>query len=1006
MLTQSAIQSFFHADYSGTNQLLKQILEPIFGECNLGYDEITRSQTIKEKAKAAHIKTIKHVATFWAEGLDIKVFDVTLDDNCHIHIARKNIQLLVREYVEKFEGAFIVFHYENTANRSWRLSYLEKRQNTAASTNAKRYTYLCGKDYPCRTIAERFYALQSQDLNAINLEKAFSVEALSDEFFTEYTAQYNNICNYIYDNREDATRFGEEFADCEDKFIRDYVKKMMGRITFLHFLQKKGWMGVPLKSEWGQGDVNFMRHLFEYATPEQQENFLDEILEPLFFDCLNSPRNNDEFDTHITKIGKVRIPYLNGGLFEKDDIDKPQSTLPSQLFKDLLDFYARFNFTIDENDPLDAEVGVDPEMLGKIFENLLEDNKDKGAFYTPKEIVNYMCKESLIAYLITEAHQASEVNKQRQENFEAAIRALVEDPEMTVSRIKRYDEKQLEVLSKALMEVKICDPAIGSGAFPMGLLNLLFKCRNAVNNALGQSVPPAELKKDIIRNNIYGVDIEKGAIDIARLRFWLSIVVDLEEPEALPNFDYKFMQGNSLLEQFAGVDLSDMFATKATEGKGSGVQLISFDEVTTSQSILQERLRHYFGMHTGEDKHLLREKVNQAVADLISAKVNEAPELVSQLLDLDVSANDQFFLWHTWFAEVFNRPSKQGFDIVIGNPPYGAKLSAEDKIVCKRIYSTAKTISGVQKGSLDTFSLFIELGFRLLRKNGAFGMIIPLSFTSSDSMSGVHRLLLSNCKEIHVSSYAVRPEPVFKNAVVNTSILSFVKTETQCERLMSTRLNRKKGADFNLQKLVDNLEFVNVNDLLMYGRIPKISTPIEQDILRKVRLGRTISSYKTNHGKPIYYRFAGGRYFKVITNYTTNSSAERRLELDERYADVIGCILSSNLSFWFYQIYSDNLNWKANEIENFTIPNIDEQTCAKLVQLYNKYLVDIEANANIRTSSGDSTYNVSEFKEYKIVRSKSIIDEIDDTIGVLYGLTKEEIEFIKDYEIEFRMAGE
>ena len=285
-------------------------------------------------------------------------------------------------------------------------------------------------------------------------------------------------------------------------------------------------------------------------------------------------------------------------------------------------------------------------------------------------------------------------------------------------------------------------------------------------------------------------------------------------------------------------------------------------------------------------------------------------------------------------------------------------------------------------------------------------MIIPLSFTSSDSMSGVHRLLLSNCKEIHVSSYAVRPEPVFKNAVVNTSILSFVKTETQCERLMSTRLNRKKGADFNLQKLVDNLEFVNVNDLLMYGRIPKISTPIEQDILRKIRLGRSISSYKTNNGKPIFYRFAGGRYFKVITNYTTNSSAERRLELDERYADVIGCILSSNLSFWFYQIYSDNLNWKANEIENFTIPNIDEQTCAKLVQLYNKYLIDIEANANIRTSSGDSTYNVSEFKEYKIVRSKSIIDEIDDTIGILYGLTKEEIEFIKNYEIEFRMAGD
>ena len=768
MLTLSAIQNFFHADYSGTYQLLTQILEPIFGEYDLGYDEITKNPTIKDKAKGAHIKTIKHVATFWAEGLDIKVFDVTLEDNCHIHIARKNIQLLVREYVEKFEGAFIVFHYENTANRSWRLSYLEKRQNTAASTNAKRYTYLCGKDYPCRTIAERFYALQNQDLNAVNLEKAFSVEALSDEFFSEYTAQYNNICKYIYENRKDTARFGEEFADCEDKFIRDYVKKMMGRITFLHFLQKKGWMGVPLKSEWGQGDVNFMRHLFEYATPEQQENFLDEILEPLFFDCLNSPRNNDEFDTHITKIGKVRIPYLNGGLFEKDDIDKPQSTLPSQLFKDLLDFYARFNFTIDENDPLDAEVGVDPEMLGKIFENLLEDNKDKGAFYTPKEIVNYMCKESLIAYLITEAQQASEVNKQRQENFEAAIRALVEDPEMTVSRIKRYDEKQLEVLSKALMEVKICDPAIGSGAFPMGLLNLLFKCRNAVNDALGIGVPPAELKKDIIRNNIYGVDIEKGAIDIARLRFWLSIVVDLKEPEALPNFDYKFMQGNSLLEQFEGKDLSNMFANAEDRSHmkvgGVNIPLIIFEEEVDSRKLLLEQMNNYFSSQNGENKNILRSKVNNAVKELIIEKFGHSPAYIEKINDIDISGNDQFFLWHTWFAEVFNRPSKQGFDIVIGNPPYVSSkdLKIEDKKLYKKHFVAANN-------QMDLYTLFIELATILLRPNGISSYIVPDSLIGRSNFESTRKMIICDktiLKWVHLNE-------VFSSANVASVIYVF-----------------------------------------------------------------------------------------------------------------------------------------------------------------------------------------------------------------------------------------
>ena len=191
----------------------------------------------------------------------------------------------------------------------------------------------------------------------------------------------------------------------------------------------------------------------------------------------------------------------------------------------------------------------------------------------------------------------------------------------------------------------------------------------------------------------------------------------------------------------------------------------------------------------------------------------------------------------------------------------------------------------------------------------------------------------------------------------------------------------------------------------MFGRIPKIGTEIERQILKKVRACNEISTYKDAMGKPIFYRAAGGRYFKVITNYSTESSAEKCLVLDEKYADVIGCILSSSLSFWYYQIYSDNHNWKSGEIESFTIPKINETERQKITALYRNYLDDIEKNANVRTTSKSSTYHVNKFKEYKIVKSKTIIDEIDDTIGILYGLNKQEIEFIKNYEIEFRMAG-
>ena len=343
---------------------------------------------------------------------------------------------------------------------------------------------------------------------------------------------------------------------------------------------------------------------------------------------------------------------------------------------------------------------------------------------------------------------------------------------------------------------------------------------------------------------------------------------------------------------------------------------------------------------------------------------------------------------------------------MIGNPPYGAKLPDEDKRTFKKTYRSAQTIKGRQKGSLDTYSLFIELGYNLLNKGGCLAMIVPLSITSSDSLSGLHQLLFSKCDDIHISSYAVRPKPVFENAVVNTSIVSLRKTLSPMQHIYATKMYRR-GKGFDLQKLIDNLTFAEVKGFLLNGRIPKISFEIEKAILRKLFRLPKLGSIMLSHGSPIIYRFAGGRYFKVVTNYSNGSSAERTIYFaDSKIADAVGCILSSNLSFWFYQIFSDNLNWKTYEIEHFNIPNLTSENLAYLDGLYALYLMDIEAKANVRTTSGKSAYNVDSFKEYKIGRSKAIIDRIDDYICPLYGLTKEETEFIKNYEIEFRLGEE
>lgn len=348
----------------------------------------------------------------------------------------------------------------------------------------------------------------------------------------------------------------------------------------------------------------------------------------------------------------------------------------------------------------------------------------------------------------------------------------------------------------------------------------------------------------------------------------------------------------------------------------------------------------------------------------------------------------------------------EGFDIVIGNPPYGGILTDKEKTFFKNNYQTTKTLSGIQKGSMDTYTIFIENGFRNLKVGGSLIFIVPISITSSDSLTGVHKLLEDNCSTIRISSYSVRPQPVFQNAVVNTSILFFGKTNSKCTSIYSTKMHRK-SKNFNLQDLVDDLKFIEVKDLKLQGRYPKISYEIERGILEKIFSNKTkIGDLLRLKGNPIYYRFAGGRYFKVVTNYSTGSSAERCVFFEKEYANSIGAILSSNLYFWFYQIFSDNLNLKSYEIATFGFPidKFNKEVVNKLEVIYDVFLIDIERNANIRQTTKYA--NIESFKEYKLSKSKHLIDEIDDIIAPLYGLTKEELDFVKNYEIQYRISEE
>jgi hypothetical protein len=408
------------------------------------------------------------------------------------------------------------------------------------------------------------------------------------------------------------------------------------------------------------------------------------------------------------------VPYLNGGLFEDDTLDRMRVRFPSEMFRKLFGFFEEYNFTIDENDPNDAVVGVDPEMLGKIFENLLEDNKDKGAFYTPKEIVQYMCQESLIAYLTEKCGKENEV----------AFRAFVKDPQET-------EVPHIDGLSEAIKDVKICDPAIGSGAFPMGLLNILYHC----HLALGEISSPVEIKRHIIQNNIYGVDIERGAVDIARLRFWLALVVDEDTPEPLPNLDYKIMQGNSLLEQYNGVDLSKLSMSKK-EILNKKQSLDFFDDMMdVYRKELRDKITAYYTCFDHTKKRVLLTKIRENIMKQMAEQ-----GLTINLQDINVQANDKFFLWHTWFNDVFNRPNGcNGFDIVIGNPPFVNISNLKPNNYREKL--KAKFYSS--KNKIDLYAYFIEFSFSIVNSDSIISYIVPETWKATDSFSKLREIIFT-----------------------------------------------------------------------------------------------------------------------------------------------------------------------------------------------------------------------------------------------------------------------
>ena len=779
----------------------KKIVQFVFP--NVSIYSIPKVHPIRQKDEDI-LKSFKELGTVRLnDGKNLALFEVLLNDKPNLKINRVRLNEVVSSYIDQQQAHGVLSVFEQGGD-DFRFTFsarstefdMEEGDFVKQETDKKRYTYVLGRNESCKTPAERFFKLSEKkhdvDINAI--QNAFSVESLSKEFFDKYKKQFEKFWKYIHTNEAyNNIIFGSD----REKGIRDFTKKLLGRIVFLHFLQKKGWMGCTAGiDEWEDGDKQFMQTLFENYS--NQSEFHSKCLAELFYNTLNKKRNGDLFscDGLTGALNNSKVPYLNGGLFDSDEDITRKIDFPETYFQELLDFFGQYNFTIDENDPNDHEVGIDPEMLGHIFENLLEDNKDKGAFYTPKVIVQYMCQESIIEYINSKINGGENID----------VKNAVEDLISNKLAEKCSDLDLVQSISKALLEVKICDPAIGSGAFPMGILNVIYSAVEELYFIQPDSVAtiwnisdtewqPHLVKKNIIQHSIYGVDLESGAVDIARLRFWLALVVDEIEPLPLPNLDYKIMQGNSLLESFEGIDLSQISDSTAYEEVYESDQIDMFSgEAKKSVSIslnfedIETLMDEYFNANDPDTKKEIHKKIDDQVLNHIRftilqhkqnlivkklplerklkleeasasswqlkekirtkskqakelAKINANLELFNEkeikLAQLSNSNERPFFLWNLFFKEVFD---EGGFDIVIANPPYvGVKGNTNTFNIIK-----TGEYAKFSKGRAELFYYFFHLAIKILKKGGASCFITTNYFPTATDANLLRKDLKEN----------------------------------------------------------------------------------------------------------------------------------------------------------------------------------------------------------------------------------------------------------------------
>ena len=1024
---------------------------------------------------SSHIEGSAHVGNYTdPENKNLIIFSVQLKKETYVESSRSTQRSYAKKLMEAGNADAAIIAFYTDGDPKWRISFVRldyeiKFENGKLNTKenltpAKRYSYLVGKDEPCHTAISRFRRFIVDDSGSVSptlddLEDAFSVEKVTEEFFRLYCEKFHQL--------REALERNEDFvieASQHNFTSAQFAKKLMGQIVFLYFLQKKGWLGVSAwpnemnekeyknaffakgaKSReliprvyiktgedkykvsakaldamsddderilascvkgkpWGTGSKTFMRTLFNFST-RKKANFFDDYLEPLFYDALNVNRGEQGYDPAL----HCRIPFLSGGLFEPIDgydWEHNNFAIPNEIFSNkkdendrdadgILDIFDRYNFTMSEDEPLEREVAIDPEMLGKVFENLLEvnDRKSKGAFYTPREIVHYMCQESLISYLLKETGLKEQDIRDfillgdfmkdedtAKDKRQGSNEMLISDEIYKIDNDGKVVVDRLKDIDRALANIRVADPAVGSGAFPLGMLNEIVRARQNISAYMAITMTayqkrmmynnersPYILKRETIKNCLFAADLEPSAVDIAQLRLWLSLVIDDEinpdadspldghrNPIPLPNLECNIVCGNSLIDQFEGIPLinhSDIIGTN--EGAQQNLFQSTYDAILPSLLKAQDDL---FYCQNTDTKQELKETIEALKDELVKSQMRMASrETWEDYLSTRKQASRPFVLWQIDFARVFRE--KGGFDVVIGNPPYiqlQKSIDDENGVKLGDLYKDLGFKTFAKTG--DIYCLFYEKGYNLLRYGGVLSFITSNKWMRAGYGEKLRSFFAEKTNPICLVDFA--GQKIFESATVDVNILEYTKEKNigktkacvirdKCTENLSVYIMH----NYNIMPLFDDNAWV-------------IYSPIENSIKEKInKKGMPLGQWNININFGIKTGFNGAF---IISTETKDSL----IKADPKSAELIRPILRGRdiqrYGYTFANLWLINVH---NGLKDQNVPPINIEDYPAIKQHLDSFFPKLAKRAD----KGITPYNLrncaylNDFSKQKII---------------------------------------